>query len=73
MVSAWPNVSLRLIMKRRCLPCHLIARNVCILLVAIAAGLITVVEIHAASNHQPSQKSVALKRLFAYQIMLNFD
>jgi len=61
-------------MKRRhCLPCHLIARNVFILLVAIAASLVTVAEIHAAANDHPSHQSTALRRLVAYQIMLNFD
>lgn len=59
--------------RRRCLPCHLIARNVCILLVAIAASLITVAEIHAAANEQPGYRTEALRRLFAYQIMLKFD
>ena len=58
---------------RRCLPCHLIVRNVCLLLIAIAVSLITVAEIHAAANNQSATRAVALRRLFAYQILVNFD
>lgn len=58
---------------RHCLPCHLIIRNIGLLLVTLAASLITVVEIHSAANNQPSQHTAALRRLVAYQIMLNFD
>jgi hypothetical protein len=60
-------------MKRRYLPCHLIIRNVCIMLVAIAASLLTVVEIHAAANETTDQRALALRRLFAYQIMMHLD
>jgi hypothetical protein len=61
-------------MKRpRCLPCHLIARNVFILLVSIAVSLVAVAEIHSAANEQPGYRTEALRRLFAYQIKLKFD
>jgi hypothetical protein len=43
------------------------------MLTALAATLITVADIHAAANNQPSQSTMALKRLFAYQIMLQMD
>jgi hypothetical protein len=58
---------------RRCLPCHLIARNVFILLAAIAASLVAVAEIHADANDGSSHRTAALRRLVAYQIMINFD
>ena len=59
--------------RRRCLPCHLIIRNIGLLLVTIAVSLVTVAEIHAAANKPPSHHTAALRRLVAYQIMLNFD
>ncbi|NJL46733.1 MAG: hypothetical protein HC929_03550 [Leptolyngbyaceae cyanobacterium SM2_5_2] len=59
-------------MKKRCLPCHLIISNVCLVLLAIASSVVLVAELHASANSQPPA-TVALRRLFAYQVMLNAD
>ena len=59
-------------MKKRCLPCYLIIRNVCLVLLTIASTVVVAAELHASANSQQTA-TVALRRLFAYQVMLNAD
>jgi hypothetical protein len=55
-----------------CLPCHLILRNVGLVLLAVAGTLLLVAEIHTASQPQASQTSVS-KRLLALQMAININ
>ncbi len=57
-------------MKRRHLPVYLIVRNVCLGLALLASTLVLAADIHAAANQQAPQTR-ALRRLFAYQLMVN--
>jgi hypothetical protein len=59
-------------MKKRCLPCHLIIGNVCLVLAAIASTVVLAAELQASANSQ-QPTTLALRRLFAYQVMLNAD
>jgi hypothetical protein len=58
-----------LAMKQRCLPTCLIIRNVCLLLLVIASGLVLSVELQASANQQ-QQRTEPLRRVFVYQILL---
>lgn len=57
-------------MKQRCLPIHLIARNVCLVLALLAGSLLVMADIHAAAN-SPQPQTAALSRLFVYQFLAN--
>jgi len=59
-------------MKKRCLPDHLIIRNICLTLALVAGSVVLTAELHAASNHQ-QQQTVALRRLFIFQILLGSE
>jgi hypothetical protein len=59
-------------MKKQCLPCYLIIRNVCLVLVAIASAVVLAADIHASANPQTPQ-AIAIRRLFAYQLMINSE
>ncbi|MGF1568898.1 MAG: hypothetical protein ACFCVD_12650 [Nodosilinea sp.] len=59
-------------MKKRCLPCHLIVRNVCLILVLLVSSLVVSAKIHADAN-LADQKAAALRRLFVYQVMTNME
>jgi hypothetical protein len=60
----------RFSMKRRRLPIYLIVRNVCLGLALLASALMLAADIHAAANQQAPQ-TLALRRLFVYQLMVN--
>ena len=53
-----------------CLPCHLILRNICLVLLSLAGTLVLVTEVHTASQPQAFQVSV-FKRLLALQMKIN--
>lgn len=55
-----------------CLPCHLILRNVGLVLLTVAGTLLLTAEIHTASQPQASQTSVS-KRLLALQMAININ
>ena len=55
-----------------CLPCHLILRNVCLVLLTIAGTLVLVADIHTASQPRASETSVS-KRLLALQMVININ
>ena len=57
-------------MKRRNLPVYLIVRNVCLGLVLLVSTLFVAADIHAAANRQEPQ-TLALRRLFVYQLIVN--
>lgn len=59
-------------MKNRCLPCYLIVRNVLLILFFSATSVVLAAEIHASADQQ-DLKTVALRRLFAYQIIMKLD
>lgn len=59
-------------MRNRCLPCHLIARNVCVLLASVAGVLLVFSEIHSSANDQ-SQQAEALQRLFVFQVVTQME
>lgn len=54
--------------KNRCLPCHLIVRNIVILLLATAGLVYYSAEIQAGAN-QPNLEAIALRQLFVYQLL----
>lgn len=56
------------LMKNRCLPGYLILRNILILLLATAGLVYYAAELQARSN-QPNLKAVALRQIFAYQLL----
>lgn len=60
-------------MKNHCLPCHVIVRNVCILLLSMAGTLLVVTNIHAAANSSTNQQARALQRLFVMQLIMNYE
>lgn len=54
-------------MKRRCLPCYLIIRNILVLLLAIA-GIVTVsADLQAKANR--IDKDAALRQMLVYQLL----
>ncbi|MFM7220805.1 MAG: hypothetical protein ACKO21_11440 [Nodosilinea sp.] len=55
-----------------CLPCHLVLRNVCLVLLTLAGTLLLAAEIHTASEPQPLQMSV-VKRLLALEMTINVN
>ncbi|MEB3314463.1 MAG: hypothetical protein VKL98_09990 [Cyanobacteriota bacterium] len=55
-----------------CLPCHLILRNVCLVLLTIAGTLVLVADIHTASQPQVFRTSV-FKRLLVLQMKVNLN
>ena len=57
---------------RHCLPCHLIIRNVALLLGVIAGFLIAAAEVQEAAQ-EPRPEDVAMRRLVVLQIMMNND
>ncbi|HIK44149.1 MAG TPA: hypothetical protein IGR64_04590 [Leptolyngbyaceae cyanobacterium M65_K2018_010] len=59
-------------MKKRCLPCYLIVRNVGLTLAAIAVSVLLTAEIHASANAE-DPTNWAVMRLFAYKISVNAD
>ncbi|MEB3290006.1 MAG: hypothetical protein VKI82_08820 [Leptolyngbya sp.] len=59
-------------MKNRCLPCHLILRNLLILLLATAGVVYYAAEIQAGS-HQTNLRAAALRQLFVYQLLSHIE
>lgn len=57
-------------MKRRCLPCYLIIRNIAVLLILIASTVILIAETHTTAM-APNPQTLALKQWFAYHILAN--
>jgi hypothetical protein len=58
--------------KQRCLPTCMIARNVCLLMLAIAGGVLLSADLYAAANlHQ--ERTESLRRLFVYQILVGTE
>ncbi len=55
-----------------CLPCHLILRNVGLVLLTLAGTLLMTAEIHTASQPRALQTSVS-KRLLALQMAININ
>jgi hypothetical protein len=58
--------------KRHCLPCYLIARNIALMLALIAGALVTAAEVHESAQTPPPE-AIALRRLMVYQIMVNAE
>ncbi|MEY3298467.1 MAG: hypothetical protein RLZZ597_1727 [Cyanobacteriota bacterium] len=59
-------------MKRRCLPCYLIVRNVAILLMATTGLVLISADLQTRAN-RPDGKVLALRQLMVYQILSRLD
>lgn len=55
-------------MKKRCLPCYLIVRNVLILLMVTAGVVYVSADLQATAN-RPNSAALALRQLFVYQLL----
>lgn len=55
-------------MKRRCLPCYLIVRNV-VMILATTAGLVLIsADLQSRANRSDGE-AIALRQLFVYQLL----
>lgn len=55
-------------MKRRCLPCYLIARNILMVLVATAGLVLVSADLQSRAN-RPDGAAAVLRQLFVYQLL----
>lgn len=58
-------------MRDRCLPCHLIIRNVCIVLMAVTGTMFMLARVHSDADGGMA-KSEALQKLVFYRIALEY-
>jgi hypothetical protein len=59
-------------MKRRCLPCYLIIRNIVMLLVATAGLVLVSADLQARANRADGE-ATALRQLFVYQLLSRME
>ncbi len=59
-------------MKRRCLPCYLIARNILMILVATAGLVLVSADLQSRAN-RPDSAAAALRQFFVYQLLTGME